>query len=620
MSNARTVRLCAAAILAAGILVYANALSGPFLFDDENSILNNPSIRSIGTSLSPPRDTPVAGRPVVNLTFALNYAVGGLAVTGYHVVNVAIHLLAALVLFGIVQRTLRWADIRSAATLTNTVTHTRSASTSATPVGTDFISARTFAGLAVALIFAVHPLQSEAVNYLTERTESLMGLFYLLTLYCSIRSFRLTSSAKAPAAEGRWTTLAIVCCALGMLSKESMVTAPVMVVLYDRVFRFDSLREQFRARRTLYAGLAATWLVLGGVLASRPRTSIGFDAGTSPWVYLLNQAELIPRYLWLTIWPRDLVLDYGLPRALTLGDVLVPGSIVVALIVATVAAFRFAPAVGFLGAWVFITLAPTSSIVPIATEVGAERRMYLALAALAALIVALVDRGLWPFARQADEPRRPRLAGRRRGTLAIVALGVICLLLGAGTIVRNREYASRLTMAQTIVERRPHGRAHFLLGSELLAAGRQDQAMTELRLSARDYPGARFALGTELLGEGKVDEAISELQAFLTAMPNHATAVPARDLLGRAYMSQRRFADAATQFAVIRETAPSYRGASNDILINLGYSLAASGRLAEAVPVLEQAVVANPGDAAVRDLLGRVRNARAPNAVPNRVN
>jgi Flp pilus assembly protein TadD len=390
-----------------------------------------------------------------------------------------------------------------------------------------------------------------------------------------------------------------------------MVTAPIIVGLYDRVFRFDSFGEQLRSRRTLYGGLAATWLVLAAVFASAPRTSVGFDAGTTPWVYLLNQAELVARYFRLTIWPRDLVLDYGLPRPLTPGDVAVPGSIVIALLLATLAAFRFAPAIGFLGACVFITLAPTSSIAPIATEVGAERRMYLAMAAIATLAVTI----LWRAA-----AGRPGAVRRPGATLAVVSVGIICVLLGTGTILRNREYGSRLTMAQTIVERRPHGRAHFLLGNELLAAGQTDRAMTELRLSARDYPGARFALGTELLGEGKVDEAIPELEAFLAALPNHPTAVPARDLLGRAFLSQRRFAEAATQFAAIRATAPSYRGASNDILTNLGYSLAASGRLAEAVPVLEQAVTANPGDGAAADLLARVRKALASNGLTNSAN
>ena len=601
-SPATGIRWRAAAITLAVVLAYANSLSGPFLFDDENSIVGNASIRQIDASLIPPRDTPVAGRPLVNLSFALNYRVGALDVRGYHVVNIAIHIAAALVLFGIVRRTLLLPKLAGR-----------------------FGPASANLALASALIWGLHPVQTEAVNYLSERTESLMGLFYLFTLYASLRAklSRSVPGSPTPTRKNRalgapgsdpgtarhrgqtpvhgdsrlWQGVAVASCAAGMACKESMVTAPVMVVLYDRVFMFESFRAAFRARRGLYAGLAATWLVLAALMASTPRTSVGFATGTSAWVYLLNQAELVARYLWLTIWPRSLVLDYGLPRALTVGDVVVPGAIVVALIVATVAAFRYAPMLGFLGAWFFVTLAPTSSVVPIATEVGAERRIYVALAAVAIGVVIALR----------------QILNRRLS----IALGVICLLLGAGTFARNQEYQSRLTMARTIVERRPHGRAHFLLGNELIAAGQHDEAMAHLRQSARDYPGAHFALGTELLGAGRIDEGIAELQTFLRALPAHANAAPARDMLGQAYLAQQKFADAAEQFRSLQEKFPSYRGARNDVHRNLGYALAGSGRLLEAVPVLERAVEFNPQDNAARDLLSRVRAATATPPLTN---
>ena len=479
-------------LVVAAALVYANSLSGPFLFDDENSIVRNPQIRQlwpIAVPLSPPRDTPVAGRPLVNFSFALNYAADGLDVGGYHVVNIAIHTLAALVLFGIVRRHL--------------------------PAG---------AALVCALIWLLHPLQTEPVNYLTQRTELLMGLCYLLVLYCAIRG---------------WTRASIVACAAGMLCKESMVTAPLMVVLYDRVFVYGSFREAFRARRTLYAGLAATWLVLAAVMATRPRTSVGFDGLVTPWVYLLNQMEMIARYLWLTVWPRALVLDYGLPRPLTLGDVWPQALLLVSLGAATLIALVRWPRIGFLAACFFITLAPTSSIVPIQTEVGAERRMYLPLAALVVLAVVAVY----------------RLAPRK--TYGIVVATVVCLLLATGTILRNREYRSRLSIAQTVVDRWPSGRGYFLLGSELVEAGRNAEAMVALRASARDYPGAHFALGTELLAAGKVDEAIVELEEFLRLQPDHASAVPAHDMLGRAYVSKRDPERALQHFAVVLRT-PGY--------------------------------------------------------------
>jgi tetratricopeptide (TPR) repeat protein len=201
-----------------------------------------------------------------------------------------------------------------------------------------------------------------------------------------------------------------------------------------------------------------------------------------------------------------------------------------------------------------------------------------------------------------------------------MAIASIVVVLAGGTILRTREYESRLTMARTIVERRPHGRAHFFLGNELLVAGQRDEAMAQLRLSARDYPGARFALGTELLGEGRTEEAITEIEAFLRALPTHVNAIPARDMLGRAYLLQRRFAEAAEQFKYLQQEAPSYRGASDDISVNLAYALAGSGRLLDAVAVLERAIESNPNDTAARDLLSRMRAATGPSPLTNRAN
>ena len=126
----------------------------------------------------------------------------------------------------------------------------------------------------------------------------------------------------------------------------------------------------------------ATWLVLAGLISSDPRgQSAGFSNDVSPWTYLLNQTIMITRYLYLTIWPRPLVAWYGWALPLTIADVIPYALFVMFLLMLTAAALLRQPRVGFLGAWFFITLAPTSTIVPIATEMGAERRMYLPLIA-----------------------------------------------------------------------------------------------------------------------------------------------------------------------------------------------------------------------------------------------
>ncbi|MGE0591800.1 MAG: tetratricopeptide repeat protein [Vicinamibacterales bacterium] len=565
-------------IVACGFLAYANTLDAPFLFDDEPSVVNNAQIRTLWPlteALSPPRDTPVAGRPLVNLSFALNYAVGRLDVTGYRLVNVAIHVLAALVLFGIVRRTLGMPGLDR------------------------YRAAATGLALVVALVWLLHPLQSEAVAYITERSESLMGICYLLTLYSAVR-------ALDPARRGRWMAAAVAACAAGMASKESMVTAPLMVCLYDRVFVFPSWRDALARRRRLYVALAATWALLAALMWSGPRSAVGFDNGTTPWVYLLNQAEIVTRYFWLTIWPRALVLDYGPPRPLTLTDVLVPGLLVVVICLITGVLLWRRPRAGFLGAWVLVTLAPTSTIVPIATEVGAERRMYLPLAAIAVMLVLGAYR-LWqpkdagqgdveavragrpPGGQQGAEGgagREDQVVMPARRWVARGAVVVVCAVLGLGTLMRGREYASRLAMAQTIVERRPHGRAYFLLGTEmLLADGNRDEALAHLRLSARTYPGARYALGTELAAEGRAAEAIEELRQFVSAMPDGPAAVPAYDLMARMHLGEGRLDEAAAALQALVALAPRSAGAH----ALLGDIAVQHGRAREAIAHYERA-------------------------------
>jgi len=272
------VRFHAVVLVVTGLLAYATSFSNPFLYDDQTAIVKNAQIRTLSplsVPLTPPRDTPVAGRPLVNLSLAVNYAYGGLDVTSYHVTNLALHLLTALVLFGVVRRTLQSGG-------------SKDPQLRGLPEHADGLA------LAAALVWVLHPLNTEVVNYLVQRTESLMALCYLTTLYCAIR-------AKAHPDRWPWRAAAIAACAAGMASKESMVTAPLMVLVYDRVFLYPSFGAAFRERRALYIGLAATWAVLAALMLGQPRTSVGFAAGVSPWMYFLNQLPMIAHYLWLTL-------------------------------------------------------------------------------------------------------------------------------------------------------------------------------------------------------------------------------------------------------------------------------------------------------------------------------
>ena len=247
----------AALILIAGLAAYSNSFAGIFVFDDEPAIAQNPHLETLWpltTSTSAPEGTTLSGRPVAAFTFAVDRALSGGSLAGYHASNLVIHLLAALLVFGITRRTL----------LTP-------------PLLDRFASAATPLALTIALLFAVHPLQTGSVTYIVQRVESLMGLLYLATLYCAIRALHATPRGRIV-----WTGASILACALGMGTKEVMATAPLMVVLWDRQFAPGSHRTA--ARRTLYISLACTWVILLVLVTGGHRSSaVGFGFPDWPW-------------------------------------------------------------------------------------------------------------------------------------------------------------------------------------------------------------------------------------------------------------------------------------------------------------------------------------------------
>src|SRR5262249_48601006 len=152
------------------------------------------------------------------------------------------------------------------------------------------------------------------VTYVSARSEGLVSLAYLSVLWASLRAH----DAKHRLA---WSAAAVAACAIGMATKETMVTAPVLVVLFDRAFGYSSFGAAMRDRHRLYSCLAATWIVLAAVSWSAPRAaSAGFDVGVSPGTYLLNQGPVLTDYLRTAFWPVHLVFTYGEPVPLDVVD------------------------------------------------------------------------------------------------------------------------------------------------------------------------------------------------------------------------------------------------------------------------------------------------------------
>ena len=379
----------AAIIVAATIAAYHNSFSVPFVFDDGPAIVENSTLRHLWppwTALSPPhgQGLTVEGRPLLNFSLALNYAIGGTSSQGYHVVNLIIHALAALTLFGLVRRTLSALNSQLS----------------------------TSVALATALLWAVHPLQTESVTYVVQRTESLMGLLYLLTLYAFVRG---------------WFAVSLAACLLGMATKEVMVSAPLMVLLYDRTFVAGSFRAAWRQRGKFHLGLASTWIVLGLLVlgAGNRGGTIGASAGVTWWQYAMCQSRAVIHYLQLALWPDPLIFDYG-PDFVMLREIAPYALLFGALLALTAFALWRRPALGFLGAWFFVILAPTSSVVGGTRQMLAEHRMYLSLAAVVVLVVLGAHTWL----------------GRRAGWW----FAALAVALGTTTIRRNHDYRSELAL------------------------------------------------------------------------------------------------------------------------------------------------------------------------------
>ncbi len=555
----------AAILVIAAALTFWNGLSAPFLYDDTAAITGNLTIRDVGDPiavLSPPSETPVGGRPLVNLSFALNYAAGGLDPTGYHAVNLALHLLCAFVLFALISRTTGGRGL----------------------------------ALASALLWMVHPINSEIVDYATQRTEVMMALALLLTLWWSSGvTTPAPTRSKQPArpAPPSHPALAVAACAAGMLCKETMVVAPLAVVFYDRVFVFGSFHEAFAARGRFYLALASTWLVLAVMLLWHGQTtSAGFaHAHTTPWQYFLNQPAMILRYLRLMVWPVPLVLVYGWPRVLSFGDVWPAFAVVTALFVATVALIATRPRIGFLCGWFFLLLGPTSSFMPIATEVAAERRMYLP---SMAVIVLAVAGGAVLLRRFSDSS-----VLRSRVGAGLVALAA--LVLAARTVDRNADYGSTLAMSETIIDRWPSPVARQLRGAALSGSGRHDEAIQLFREAESAYPLARYFLGAELVDTGRADEGIAKLQQFIHEEPALEATGIAHSILADVYSERHAFDQAIPHYRAIVAAQPRNGAAWT----GLGVALASTNRLNEAVTAFQQAVAADPANAQYRQNLAR---------------
>ncbi len=553
-------------------LAYSNTLHVAFYFDDREAITENDSITKLWPpwqALSPP-NVHVAGalgRPLVNLSLAVNYQIAqslskdhnGLAVENYHVFNIIFHILAAWVLLGVMRRTLLQPAL-------------------APRFGKDAFGLAFF----IALIWAAHPLLSEVVTCVIQRNEAMVGIFYLLALYCFIRSTDSTRTRW-------WQAGAVAACYFGVAAKELMFSAPIFILLYDRTFVAGSFRAAWGQRRVFYGLMMSSWALLGVLIYSAGQRggTVGFNLDMTPWSYALKQCQAVVHYFALAFWPHPLVMDYGVDVIKDFSKVWWQALVLAGLVGATLWALWKRPMLGLTGAWIFMILAPSSSIVPLTTQTMAEHRMYLPLVPFVILVV--LGAYVW--------------AGRN----SYLPLGALALLLAAVAFVRNKDYASELSIWTVTAQEVPNSeRAHYNRGWVLIGLERYQDAIPEFKAAIRikpDYGDAHDNLGLCYIRLGDNASAIAE---FRTALRIDYTDDQSHYNLGCAYLNDSDWNGALAEFQDAVEYDPDYA----DAQASLGSAYLHFGEAEKALEPLEAALRLDPkntqtltdyGDALVKD-------------------
>jgi len=432
-------------------VAYLNSFGGQFVFDDLHEIAGNPWLEP----LLPPWQAMFVGnklpaRPLPYLTFAIDRALWGTRPFGYHMTNLVIHAIAAVSLFNLVRLALlsprlrgRWAE-------------------RAVPLA-----------MVIAAIWAVHPLQTQAVTYVYQRIESLTGMFCLVALAAF-------AEAAVHGWPRSWLLGSVAATAAAMASKENAVVLPLLILAYDWLFvpavpGPDTSRNWARdlhGRGWYYLLLAATWAILAGVLLSQAARYQEFEEiQHSPREYLYTQSEVILHYLRLAVLPVGQRFDYAGWRVAKSFAEVWPAFLAVALLVlvTAVGTIRRRPWAA-IGVLFFLALAPTSSILPV-EAVANEHRMYVALAAVVAAVVLVATAAFDRSGSRAGTPAAGD-SGSRGHRAAVIVAGAVILALVVATQFRNQLYATPTALWMDVLQKdRDNFRAYHMMASALDAEG-----------------------------------------------------------------------------------------------------------------------------------------------------
>lgn len=500
-----------AAILAFAVLcVYSNSFHNSFHFDDFAQVSENTNIRSISNV---PRFFVDPGiesylklkgyRPLTLVSYTLNHALTGPGAWGFHLGNVALHILNALLLFFVVSGVIK-----------------------AEGTGRD----AGYLPLLASLVFALHPVQTSAVTYISGRSALLVSFFCLSSFLCFIR-YRLGGPRAM-----YYAALSPLLFLMGLFSKDNAITLIALILAYDFLFVSPGQALQHPKRRlVVYAPflaaaaifLAVKSLLLGYVGAPRPAFGTG--------VYLMSEAKALLIYLRLMLIPVNQNFDYHIPATTSVDVPVVISAVLIAIALVWMYRHRKTDRVlVFFGLWIFITLVPESTFVPL-PDIVVLYRLYLPSAGLIAAAVIFTARTF-----------RPTPAFAKAFAVSVL------LMFGALSYGRNFVYADEFTLWGDVARKAPYSaRAHAFYADGLDKAGRYSEAGSEYLLAVRLDPA--FAecgsvyndLGVRLLEKGDYDEAV---ELFTQAVRTEPGFVNAYTNLGAAYHRMGRYRDAAREF------------------------------------------------------------------------
>ncbi|HYB99172.1 MAG TPA: tetratricopeptide repeat protein [Candidatus Limnocylindrales bacterium] len=555
------------AALWAGILAlivavsYANSLETPFVLDDPLHITKNPRIQrplDIGSLF---RDT----RATVTASLRFNYSSSGLDVTSYHLLNVVAHLFTGYLVFLFSYVTLRLPSM-----------------------GGRFERSADGIAAAVAAIFLLHPIQTESVTYVIQRSE----IFASGALVAALLAFIDATDLRR---RGALAGLAAACL-FGAYSKPMFVVVPAVLAAYDFCFLSRNIRGM--AERGIGYAIAIVSSILVLVLSTRSGsfsgTTAGFDVeGITPMQYLATQFGVVVYYLRVALWPDRLCFDCGYQGpwpvlASPLGDsVILPLAILLGLLVLGAALWRSYPPVLFAVLGSAFVLAPSSSIVPLA-DFYVEHRMYLAIGLMALALV--------PLAHQATATLGQRLGlqaeSMKKGRLALA--GAVCVVLGLLTLQRNTVYADKLVLMQDTLAKAPNSeRVQYNIANEYGRRGQREKAIEHYKEAIRIAPGivrSYMNLGSLYLKNNQVEEALQTFLGGVKAKPHNAMA---HRNAGSAYL---RLGKLQEGLASIERAIALDPGNANGHKLR-GQALQALRRTDEAREAFRRASELNPGDA-----------------------